>query len=72
MEVVKGFVKTLFTAQILVQAVMYLALIFIQLAYPKASVVQMIVAAVFLIVIQAIFVYSGSNRDEPLIEEKDE
>lgn len=71
MKIVKSFLNVFLTAQIIIQAVLYFAIFLIQSAYPRASWLQFLIAAAFLLVIQAIFIKTGSNGSEALIQEKE-
>lgn len=69
MKVNNRLAKVFYSAQLWIQAILYLAVILIQTAYPRASWLQMIVAAIFFLVIQAIFIYSGAKGTSKIIEE---
>lgn len=64
----KSFFKLFLTAQVILQGVFYMALILIQLFYPKASVFQLIIAAAFMLVIQVLFIFTKAKGTKQITD----
>ena len=64
--------KKVFSSSILwIQALLYTAIILLQLFYPKMSWLQMTIASVFCLAILALVIASGFKTDEEILIEKE-
>lgn len=64
----KNVLKALGSAQLIVLALMLVALFLVMLFYPKASWIHQLIGSAFILIIQAVLIASKYNRDEEIVK----
>lgn len=71
MKINENFLKALKSSQLVLLAVMLLALFLLMTFYPSASWAHMFVGSIFIIVIQALVIASGFKNETSIIEDRE-
>lgn len=68
MKIKADFLKVFGTVEMILNGVLYFAIILIQVFYPQVSFLQLLIASIVILAVQGLFKYSKSEGDKQLLE----